>query len=197
MEEDYREKLNLQQQNFESEIEEINSKFDLSRNDRRNEMDEIRMELEDNQTLIQLLSREKYDLTANLEGKTQEIVKLNEEIIGLKESLESYKDMLSDQSTVSSHQRPSMPPVEGSQSIASQDEILYDNYDTSSEYYSVVRKAILSKFQNFDFSPYAGKEGVVNLLKQCFQEAAPFPPFPKNLNKKSQRFALSVSFKSE
>ncbi len=110
-----------------------------------------------------------------------------------------------------------------SQMIAAQDKIWYDNPRSTDEYYAVVREAILRKFQKFDFSDYEGKEGVVkidfelmangspksspeflgtqdeklkDLLNKCFKDAMPFPPFPKGINKKSQRFSLAVSFKN-
>jgi outer membrane biosynthesis protein TonB len=106
--------------------------------------------------------------------------------------------------------------------VAPKSDAWYNESDSAAEYHSIVRKAIFSKFQEFDFSSYAGKadivkidfelfadgspkegpkfigtedEGLKDLLMKCFKGAAPFPPFPKDLKKLSQRFALSVSFK--
>jgi len=42
-----------------------------------------------------LLNREKYDMIAELDGKNREIVILNEDIISLKENLDTYKSMVS------------------------------------------------------------------------------------------------------
>jgi len=86
----------------------------------------------------------------------------------------------------------------------------------------LIRESILEKFRKIDFSGYEGKAGVVKidfellanglpksgpdflgtedenlkkLLNQCFEDALPFPPFPKDLGQESQRFSLGISFK--
>lgn len=221
-EESYVEKLKIQSRNLENEIKDLVHRFDASVVDGRSSTEGLRDELQDNQTLIQLLSREKYDLTAKLDGKNREVVMLNEDIISLKESLETYKDIVSSSSQGGSVQNTSSYG-NAQRTLASKDDMWYAESDDIANYHSIVRKAILSKFQEFDFSAYAGKEGVVkidfelssdgspkdepefigtedeelkSLLMQCFLAAAPFPPFPKNIKKQSQRFALSVSFKN-
>ena len=220
-EEDYLEKIRLQRQNLEGETAALANKIGLIEGDRGNAVNEMRTELEDNQTLIRLLSKEKYELAASMEEKSRMIVMLNEEIIDLKEDLETYKDMLP---LSSSAGLSSLDKIYDS-SLVSGDQTWYDDQDASrDEYYAKVREAILSKFREFDFSDYEGKESVVkidfellangspkkgpeflgtqdqglkDLLTRCFEDALPFPPFPENLGKESQRFSLGISFKKQ
>jgi len=212
----YGEKLNAQRNNLENEIAGLTHRLDMSLEDSRSSREELRNELQDNETLMQMLSREKYDLTAELDGKDHAIVVLNEDIINLKENLDKYKGMVSNSSSAYTVERNI------NQTLASDNDLSYTDDSSAKEYHSIVRRAILNKFQEFDFSAYAGKEGVVkidfelssdgsprkgpnfigteddglkDLLLQCFEDAAPFPPFPESLNKEYQRFALSISFK--
>jgi len=213
-EDGYVDKLNIQRKNLRNKIAGLTHRLDMSVKDGRSSTEELREELRDNQTLMQLLNREKYDLTTEIDGKDREIVVLNEDIINLKENLDTYKDIVSSASSSSEGG--------GHQTIAPDGDLWYDENSSIAEYHSIIRKAIFSNFQKFDFSAYADKEGVVkidfelsadgspkkgpkfigtedeglkDLLMQCFKEAAPFPPFPKELKKASQRFALSISFK--
>ena len=110
------------------------------------------------------------------------------------------------------------------QALVSKDDT-YDGQNKAREtYYTTIRGAILNKFKEFDFSDYEGKEGVVkidfellangspkgapeftgtqdqglkDLLTKCFKSALPFPPFPENLGKESQRFSLGISFQKK
>ncbi len=220
-EEDYIQKIKLQRQNLEEEALALDNKISMLENDRGNTIKEMQIELEDDQTLIRLLSKEKYELASGLEEKSRMIVMLNEEIIDLKEDLETYKDML----PLSSSSRLDSADEINSQALASEDQAWYDSQNALSEdYYATIRAAILSKFTEFDFSDYEGKEGVVkidfellangspkkkpeflgtqdqglkDLLTRCFQDALPFPPFPEALGKESQRFSLGISFKKQ
>lgn len=92
----------------------------------------------------------------------------------------------------------------------------------SDDYYLKIRKTILDNFKKFDFLTYQNKADYVKIefelfangglkekpkflgtedeqlkesLYQYFLKALPFPPFPENLNKKSQRFTVVISFK--
>jgi hypothetical protein len=116
------------------------------------------------------------------------------------------------------------PQTENGQSsfVSAQDPWYDDEAASREEYYAKIREAILDKFREFDFSDYEGKEEVVkidfellanglpkngpeflgtqdqklkDLLTKCFEDALPFPPFPENLGKESQRFSLGISFK--
>jgi hypothetical protein len=109
------------------------------------------------------------------------------------------------------------------QMLVAKDDAWYDKQRISEQdYYATIRKAILDKFKEFDFSDYEGKAGVVkidfellangspkagpefigtqdqglkDLLTKCFEDALPFPPFPEGFEKESQRFSLGISFK--
>jgi len=218
-EEEYLQKLKLQRQSMEQEKADLNNRVGSLASTRDEEINEIRAELEDNQTLIRLLSKEKYDLADKLEAKSREIVRLNEEIIDLKEGLETYKDLASS-GTAGGYD------IKSDGNIASEEKSRYGNNTiaTTEDYYTVVRKAILDKFKESDFSKYEGREDVVkidfelfangspkkgpeffgtedeglkDLLTQCFEDALPFPPFPENLGKESQRFSLGISFRKK
>jgi hypothetical protein len=218
---EYLEKLKLQRQQMESEVLGLKNKLSLTADSRDEEIKEMQVELEDNQNLIQLLSQEKHGLTADLEEKSKEIVLLNEEIIRLKEDMDTYREMAS-VAPLSDLSGRDLEKKYDEQKLASKNDLWYDEVDDSREYFAVVRKAILSKFLEFDFSDYADKVDVVkidfellangtpkgapkflgtedeelkSLLNRCFKDALPFPPFPENLKKASQRFALSISFK--
>ena len=92
------------------------------------------------------------------------------------------------------------------------------------DYYATVRRSILEKFREYDFSDFEDEEDIVkidfellsngspkgmpqflgtenqelkDLLTRCFENATPFPPFPENLGKESQRFSLGISFKKK
>ncbi|MCK4882144.1 MAG: hypothetical protein KAS92_03875, partial [Candidatus Omnitrophica bacterium] len=164
---------------------------------------------------------EKYDLATSLEEKSRAIVRLNEDIIDLKGDLETYKDMLPLAVSVG---LDDMEKID-SQVLAAEDQTWYDSQAVLREnYYVTIRAAILNKFKEFDFSDYEGKEGVVkidfellangspkkrpeflgtkdpglkNLLTRCFEDALPFPPFPEDLGRESQRFSLGISFKKQ
>lgn len=96
------------------------------------------------------------------------------------------------------------------------------NGNASDDYYLKIRKTILDNFKKFDFLTYQNKADYVKIefelfangglkekpkffgtedeqlkesLYQYFLKALPFPPFPENLRKKSQRFTVVISFK--
>ena len=220
-EEDYLQKIKLQRQSLEEQAATLDNKIGILKNDRGDTIKEMQIELEDNQTLIRLLSKEKYDLATSLEEKSRAIVRLNEDIIDLKGDLETYKDMLPLAVSVG---LDDMEKID-SQVLAAEDQTWYDSQAVLREnYYVTIRAAILNKFKEFDFSDYEGKEGVVkidfellangspkkrpeflgtkdpglkNLLTRCFEDALPFPPFPEDLGRESQRFSLGISFKKQ
>lgn len=95
--------------------------------------------------------------------------------------------------------------------------------ESSDSYYTMIRETILDNFRKFNFLDYRDKEDYVKiefelfsngslkeqpqffgardeklkeLLYQHFMEALPFPPFPENIKKKSQRFTIVISFKN-
>ncbi len=215
----FRQKLKLQRQNLEEEVAALENTIGILRKGQGAEMKEMHAEFEDNQSIIRMLSKEKYEIADNLEAKSREIVRLNEEIIGLKDDLEAYKDLIPSASL-----RTTTRDKNDGQALASS-RTRYDRQNTTKkDYYNAVRSAILSRFKKFDFSDYEGKEGVVkidfelfangspkkgpeffgtkdeglkDLLNQCFEDALPFPPFPENLGKESQRFSLGISFKKK
>jgi len=98
-----------------------------------------------------------------------------------------------------------------------------ENGDPSG-YYTMIRKTIIENFKKFDFLNYPNDADYVRIefelfsdgslkdkpqflgiadnrlkdaLYQHFLKALPFPPFPKNISKKSQRFTIVISFKDE
>ncbi|MCK5082500.1 MAG: hypothetical protein KAR31_06295, partial [Candidatus Omnitrophica bacterium] len=220
-EEDYLQKIKLQRQSLEEQTAMLDNKIGILKNDRGDTIKEMQVELEDNQTLIRLLSKEKYDLATSLEEKSRAIVRLNEDIIDLKGNLETYKDMLP---LALSAGLDDMEKAD-SQVLATEEQTWYDSQTVLREnYYVTIRTAILNRFKEFDFSDYEGKEGVVkidfellangspkkrpeflgtkdqglkDLLTRCFEDALPFPPFPEDLGKESQRFSLGISFKKQ
>ena len=220
-EEDYLQKIKLQRQNLEEEAAILDNKIGMLKSDQGNTVREMQIEIEDNQMLIRLLSKEKYELAAGLEEKSRMIVMLNEDIIDLKEDLETYKDMIPLSSSLGLDNADDIK----NQALASEDEPWYDSPNAlREEYYTAIRGAILNKFREFDFSDYEGKEdlvkidfellangspkkdpeflgtqdqGLKDLLTKCFKGALPFPPFPENLGKEPQRFSLGISFRKQ
>ncbi len=94
----------------------------------------------------------------------------------------------------------------------------------SHDYYSMIREMILNNFKKSDFLAYQNHEDYVRIefelfsngslkeqpqffgttderlkeiLYQHFLEALPFPPFPENIKKESQRFTIIISFKNQ
>lgn len=139
----------------------------------------------------------------------------DDELDGLKDTVASLRQELA-QTGISGSQVSTYD-----NKFTSEQKAWYNENEDFERYYLTIREKIFDKLKKVDFSAYKGKVSYVkvefelypsgilkdsprfygtrdnrlkSLLNKCFQQALPFPEFPKSLNKSSQRFIIAISF---
>ncbi|MFC1646414.1 hypothetical protein ACFL2Y_04480 [Candidatus Omnitrophota bacterium] len=176
----------------------------IEKTGRHEELIKLTNDLKAKDSRINLLEKENDTFKNYLNQRDDELAELKETVSKLKEELTR-----------------AAAPVNVDDKPSSQKKMWYSEKEEFEQYYYVIREKIFDKLKKVDFSEYRGKVSSVrvefelypsgilksdpkfygtrdrelkSVLYRSFQQALPFPAFPKSLNKSSQRFIIAISF---
>lgn len=210
--EQYETKMQVQQQRWEEQL--LNSKDDLQ-NEIAHLTDEFTRLKDDKDSQLFAMQVDYEDKLAGLKEDSQEVIER------LQKELSRIKNETGLQEPAEGS--PALNPVSKSAAAAATLPAPDNAPLQWDDYYGVIREMILNNFKKSDFLAYQNHEDYVRIefelfsngslkekpqffgtmderlkeiLYQHFLEALPFPPFPENIKKRSQRFTIIISFKN-
>ena len=211
--EQYETKMQAQQRRWEEQL--LNSKDELQ-NEIAHLTDEFTRLKDDKDSQLFAMQVDYEDKLAGLKEDSQEVIERLQKELSRTKNETGFKEPA---------QGPLAPDPAGKLAAAAPTSPATESAPLQwDDYYGVIREMILNNFKKSDFLAYQNHEDYVRIefelfsngslkekpqffgttderlkeiLYQHFLEALPFPPFPGNIKKRSQRFTVIISFKNQ